>query len=60
MDKVDGNTITLKTAGGPATVQVSASTTLHKQVTVDVSAIAVGDTLIAQGIPHGAVFEPPP
>lgn len=56
VEKIEGNTITLKTADGTTTVQISANTALYQQVPADVSAIAKGDMVMAQGTQTGSVF----
>jgi hypothetical protein len=50
IESVDGNTLTLTTqAGGTVTVQVTTTTLIEKNASVQVSDLAAGDTVIVSG-----------
>ncbi|MDQ3928644.1 MAG: hypothetical protein M3328_05800 [Chloroflexota bacterium] len=58
VEKVDGNTITLKTSeGSTLAVQLSDDTLLQKQAEIKTSDIKPGDTLTATGKQNGDIFE---
>jgi hypothetical protein len=50
IESIDGNTLTLTTqAGGTVTVQVTDTTLIEKNASVDVTDLAAGDTVIVSG-----------
>lgn len=50
IESIDGNTLTLLTqAGGTVTIQVTDTTLIEKNASVDVTDLATGDTVIVSG-----------
>jgi hypothetical protein len=53
VEKIDGSTLTVKTADGTATVTLSDSTKVQKQVEVKLSDLGLGETIMATGTREG-------
>jgi hypothetical protein len=57
VEKIDGSTLTVKTNDGIATVRLSDSTKVHKQVEIALSDLQVGEMIMATGSRQGDGFK---
>jgi hypothetical protein len=57
VEKIDGSTLTVKTKDGTATVRLSDSTKVHKQVEIALSDLQVGEMILATGSRQGDSFK---
>ncbi|MDQ3706649.1 MAG: hypothetical protein M3437_15795 [Chloroflexota bacterium] len=57
VEKIDGSTLTVKTKDGTATVRLTESTKVHKQVEIALSDLQVGEMILATGSRQGDTFK---
>jgi hypothetical protein len=57
VEKIDGSTLTVKTKDGTATVRLSDSTKVHKQLEIALSDLQVGEMIMATGSRQGNRFK---